>query len=363
MLVDRSQFESLFCDDIPLLDVRAEVEYSKGAFPCARNIPILNDDERGQVGIRYKASGAEAADRLGHELVSGNRKEGRMQAWLAFAEDNPQAYLYCFRGGERSRIVQQWMADAGVAIPRIEGGYRHLRRFLIESLQSSVDRLQLLIVAGKTGTGKTELLKRVDASVDLEGLANHRGSAFGKQLEAQPTQINFENCLAIVLLKKIRQDQTTLALEDESLLIGKVNITQSLYDKMDAAQLIMLEDSIDSRVDRILQEYIVDKLVQYETFLGSKTAGFEKFSAYLQGALAGIAKRLGGVRYKQLDAIMQAALGRHLQGDPQSHRLWITELLLSYYDPMYAHQLKRKEGRIIFKGNSAEIYHWLRHHI
>ncbi len=363
MLVTRTQFESLFCDDVPLLDVRAEVEYGKGAFPFARNIPILNDDERRQVGIRYKNSGPEAAARLGHELVSGRSKEHRLHAWLTFAEENPRACLYCFRGGERSRIAQQWLLDAGVDMPRIEGGYRSLRRFLIESLQSSVDTLQLFIVGGKTGTGKTELLQKVDASVDLEGFANHRGSAFGKQLEEQPTQIDFENRLAIAFLKKIRQGQTALALEDESLLIGKMNITQSLYDKMDGAQLVMLEDTIDHRVGRIFNEYIVDQLVQYETTMASRELGFERFSAYLQGSLAGIAKRLGGARYQELHTAMQEALSMHRQGDPQNHRFWIRELLVNYYDPMYAYQLKRKEDRIIFTGNATQIQHWLARHL
>ncbi len=359
MLVGRSQFESLFCDDIPLLDVRAEVEYSKGSFPCAHNIPILNDHERSEVGVRYNNSGPDAATKLGHELVSGSTKERRVQAWLSFAADNPEARLYCFRGGERSRIAQQWLLDAGVNMPRIEGGYRTLRRFLIESLQASVASSQIIVVGGKTGTGKTELLKRVDASVDLEGLAKHRGSAFGKQLVPQPTQIDFENSLAIAFLKKLTKGQTALALEDESLLIGKLNITQPLYDKMDAARLIMLEDSVENRVDRIFNEYILDQLVRYETAAANRDAGFEQFGAYLKGSLAGIAKRLGGARFKELDSAMQAALGQHRQGDPQHHRVWIRELLVGYYDPMYAYQLERKQDRITFAGSSAEIHDWL----
>lgn len=359
MLVDGSRFESLLCDDVPLLDVRAEVEYSKGAFPFATNIPILNDEERRQVGIRYKKNGPEAAARLGQDLVSGGSKERRLQRWLTFTEENAQACLYCFRGGERSRIAQQWLLDAGVSIPRIEGGYRHLRRFLIESLQSSVADMEFIVVGGKTGSGKTELLYKVDASIDLERLAMHRGSAFGKQLEPQPTQINFENCLAISLLKKIRQGQNTLALEDESLLIGKLNIPQVLYDKMDGARLIMLEDSIEHRVERIFNEYIVDQTGQYETILGSKTLGFERFSATLLDSLAGIAKRLGGVRYKKLDDIMRGALSKQRQGDADDHRQWIRELLLHYYDPMYDFQLKKKEERILFRGDSTEIHQWL----
>jgi len=363
MRVDRSQFESLFCEDVPLLDVRAEVEYGKGAFPSAVNIPILNDDERSQVGICYKYNGQKAATKLGHELVSGANKEKKMHRWVTFAEENTQACLYCFRGGERSRIAQQWLLDAGITVPRIEGGYKQLRRFLIESLQATVERAQLVIVGGKTGTGKTELLSTIEASIDLEGLANHRGSAFGKQLEPQPTQINFENCLAIALLKKFRQGQTRLALEDESLLIGKLNITQYLYDKMDATQLILLDDSIENRVARIFNEYIIDQLGQYESLLGGSTAGFERFSAYLLNSLAGIAKRLGGARYKELEAIMQAALSKQQQGDPEGHRPWIKELLLHYYDPMYAYQLEKKKDRIVFTGNASEIRQWLQFHL
>ena len=127
--------KKLFLDNIPLIDVRAEVEFSQGAFPSARNFPILNDEERRLVGICYKEDGPEAAEAYGFELVSGASREKRINQWLAFIKENPTAQLYCFRGGKRSQIATQWLSDAGKDVNRIAGGYKSLRRFLLNQFE------------------------------------------------------------------------------------------------------------------------------------------------------------------------------------------------------------------------------------
>ncbi|MEX2130179.1 MAG: tRNA 2-selenouridine(34) synthase MnmH, partial [Pseudohongiellaceae bacterium] len=154
-LLNEADFARLFLEDIPLLDVRAPVEFRHGAFPCATNIPLLEDDEREQVGKVYKQAGRDAALALGHRLVSGSTKDQRLANWSDFYHRHPNAALYCFRGGQRSKIAQQWLAEAGISIPRVAGGYKSMRRFLINSIAFPVANTPLLILGGKTGSGKT----------------------------------------------------------------------------------------------------------------------------------------------------------------------------------------------------------------
>src|SRR5690606_26775848 len=96
------------------------------------------------------------------------------------ARAHPEGYLYCFRGGLRSQLVQQWLAQAGVEYPRVIGGYKAMRRFLLDGLDAAALECPPLLVAGLTGTGKTEVIAAVAQSLDLEGLAHHRGSSFGR---------------------------------------------------------------------------------------------------------------------------------------------------------------------------------------
>src|SRR3546814_43288 len=111
MRTNSDQYKEIFLNDLPLMDMRAPVEFSKGAFPCARNLPLMNDDERQQVGACYKRKGQQAALELGHSLVAGTLKTERIAAWADFARKHPDGYLYCFHGGLRSQIAQQWRSE------------------------------------------------------------------------------------------------------------------------------------------------------------------------------------------------------------------------------------------------------------
>ena len=127
-------FRALFLDGRALLDVRAPVEFAKGAFPGAVNVPLLTDAERHEVGVRYKRRGQDAAIALGAELVDERERSDRVARWQAFAEAHPDGALYCFRGGLRSRITRHWLAEAGVELPLVTGGYKAMRAFLIAEL-------------------------------------------------------------------------------------------------------------------------------------------------------------------------------------------------------------------------------------
>ncbi|MCB1637923.1 MAG: tRNA 2-selenouridine(34) synthase MnmH, partial [Thiothrix sp.] len=227
----------------PLLDVRAPVEFGAGAFPGSVNLPLINDTEREAVGRCYKQAGQDAAIALGLALISGDVKAGRIAAWKTFLQAVPaqERVLYCFRGGLRSRIAQQWIyAHTGLVCPRIRGGYKALRRYLLDQLEILPGQFQNWVLSGRTGCGKTRFLSDFRQQIDLEGLANHRGSAFGPNITPQPTQIAFENALAIALLRQRDAGQPALLFEDESRNIGSVHLPPSLLEALRESPLVVL---------------------------------------------------------------------------------------------------------------------------
>lgn len=360
MRQDTQDYLSILLSDTPLLDVRAPMEFAQGAFPHAKNWPLMNDEERHHVGLTYKQKGQDQAIELGHELVSGDIKQARVAKWIEFAKSNPQGYLYCFRGGLRSRISQQWLAEAGIQYPRIIGGYKAMRTFLLESLEQNIDASSFVLVAGFTGCGKTEVMKELTAAIDLEMLAHHRGSSFGKHATDQPVQIDFDNRLAIALLRLSTRGIKKIALEDESRLIGKCALPISMRDKMLVSPVVWVEESNESRVERILHDYVEDLGAQFERLLGPE-AGFEAFAARLLESLKNLYKRLGGERHERLQNAMQQALDTQKKtGVIDAHRDWIRPLLTEYYDPMYEHQREGKASRIIFSGDRLAVTQYLK---
>lgn len=357
---DTDDYRALFLDDVLMMDVRAPIEFAKGAFPDVVNLPLMNDIERQKVGTCYKQHGQKAALELGHQLVRGQLKTERIQAWVNFAKTNPQGYIYCFRGGLRSQLVQQWLkTEAGIDYPRVTGGYKAMRHFLLDTVDQAADRENFILVGGMTGTGKTEVLARLEGSVDLEGLANHRGSSFGKRATAQPAQIDFENALAIHLLKMQAAGNRQFVLEDEARLVGRCSIPLTLFQGMQRYPLVWLEDSLDGRVSRILKDYVIDLCAEFVVEQGDE--GFAAFSERLQESLRNISKRLGGEGYKRLAAIMDQALEEQANsGAVDLHREWIEALLREYYDPMYVYQRENKASRIEFAGEQDAVVEFLR---
>ncbi len=361
-----SHYRELFLHDIPLLDVRAPVEFAQGAFPNADNLPLLTDTERHDVGLRYTEHGQPAAIELGHRLVAGETREARLQGWLQWCEHHPHGQLYCFRGGMRSGLVQEWLAEAGRPIPRIRGGYKAMRRFLLETLEETATPLPLVLVSGRSGTGKTRVIEGLDNAVDLEALARHRGSAFGRRPGGQPTQIDFENALAIQLLRvQARQEANgpaPVVLEDESKLVGHRLIPPTLHRRMKAAPRVLIEEPLDSRVQVTIEDYVLHPLVEYAERHGAEQA-LSRLGAELLASLDRIRNRLGGARHRELRSMMQTALDTQARtASAEAHRGWIAALLAEYYDPQYDHALRRQGdiGEPLFFGSRAEVLAFLR---
>lgn len=358
-LPQTDDYRALFLNNTPLLDVRAPVEFSQGAFPFAQNFPLINDKERETIGIQYKNLGQDEAIKLGHSLVQGDIKSERVSNWDNFFQQYPQGVLYCFRGGMRSRLSQQWIYEkTGIIYPRVKGGYKAMRRFLIDELEKSTQKIEPVILGGRTGTGKTLFLKKIKQQIDLERIFHHRGSVFGKHVTLQPTQIDIENILSIELMKFLDKDYTAVVVEDEGSNIGSRRLPESLIKKMKQSPLVLLEADIDERVNITFQEYIIEALAEHEKFYGIE-AGFNCWAKQLNDAIDKIERRLGGLRHKELKSLLNLAVKQHIAGNPESHKDWIKLILVDYYDPMYDFQLSKSKERVVFKGTQNEVHEYM----
>lgn len=333
---------SLLAGRGPFIDLRAPGEFAAGAVPGAVNLPLLTDDERHQVGLTYKTDGQAAAVALGERLVSGEIRAARVAAWAEFVRQHPDTWLYCWRGGLRSETVQVWLAEQGLEVPRVPGGFKALRHCCLEAIDSAPGQLPWLVLGGRTGTGKTAVLKRVHGHIDLEGLANHRGSAFGGHPEGQPTPVSFENALAVEWLN---HDAPTLVLEDESRTIGRLAVPPAWHAAMQQAPLVILEADLDARARHIAREYVWEPLAR----------GMAAVTLHdrLADALGRIRSRLGGLRYAEISTLLDHAF------DNGEHGPWIERLLGWYYDPMYDYQLETKLERVVFRGEAEAVRRFL----
>ena len=353
-------YERILLSDTPLLDVRAPVEFQQGAFPYAANLPLMNDDERHAVGIEYKVAGQAAAIKLGHQLVKGPIKTARVQAWADFVQAHPDAIVYCFRGGLRSQIAQQWLAEAGYTRPRIAGGYKAMRQFLIDTIDTHSTQLSFVVIGGLTGCGKTDVIAALQAKLNLEGLANHRGSSFGGRAVRQPSQIDFENMLAIEMLRQARSGHSSIAIEDESHLIGRCAIPLTLRQKTQQSPIIWLTAPLQERVQRIQRDYIETLAQDYVAEYGQQE-GLAQFQAHLTKSLFNLRKRLGLERYATLEQHLRSALKEQFQsGSFDQHQAWIEPLLTEYYDPMYTYQRQQKTGKLLIEGDIDQVIDYLR---
>lgn len=353
-------YRAIFLNDIPMIDTRAPVEFEKGAFPTSVSLPLMTNEERAKVGTCYKQKGQDAAIELGFTLVSGAVKEQRVAAWVDFARRHPEGYLYCWRGGLRSRICQQVVGEAGIPYPRIRGGYKAMRRFLLDEAER-ISGGDLLILGGRTGCNKTELIQALPQAVDLEALANHLGSSFGRRPGGQPTQLNFENALAIALLKaeeQARQLGRPVLLEDEGKLVGRCSVPPTLLQAMRRSPIVLLDVPLAERIEHSYRNYILNKLDEWRLQLGEEAA-FDAFADDLTQSLYRVRKRLGGVRYGEINAQLQQALIAHRNGDSELLRGCIEQLLVDYYDPMYDFQLSKRMELVVFRGNRDEVREYL----
>lgn len=299
----------------PILDVRSPGEYDHGHIPGAASFPLFSDDERARVGTCYKQVGREAAVELGFD-IAGPKCGEFIRAAKALAPDR-HLRVHCWRGGMRSGGMGWILELAGFTVHTLVGGYKAYRRWVRETLAIPKP---ILILGGMTGSGKTLILQELAALgehvLDLEDLANHRGSSFGALLlPPQPSTEHYENLLAQQWVEL--EGNRSVWLEAESRRVGTCRIPNELFAQMEAASAVEVVRSVDERLDLLVDIY------------------GEASTEELTEATERIRKRLGGDRTKTAIDFIQAGNLRAA-----------CAIILDYYDCAYRYDLERR-GRAI----------------
>lgn len=300
----------------PVLDVRTPAEFADGHIPGARNLPLFSTAERAAIGAAYAEEGRRPAMLDALDVVGP-----KMRALVEAAGDvleGRDVLMHCWRGGMRSESMGWLLSFFDYRVRRLRGGYKAFRRYVRKSFAL---RRPLRVLGGLTGSGKTEVLHalrdRGEQVVDLEGLANHRGSVFGGlDRPAQPSQQQFENDLA--LQWRALDPHRPVWIEDESRRIGDVGVPGALFDQMQQAETVVLDVPDATRLDRLVALY------------GRCPP------ADLHDALDYIRQRLGGLRTQQAHAAIRTG-----------HLRRACSLILSYYDDAYAHGLQQRPDEAV----------------
>ncbi len=299
----------------PIIDVRSPGEYKKGHIPGSYNIPLFNDNERSEVGKKYKQVSREAAVYAGLEFAG--TKLVSMIKHAKKVAGTKEILIHCWRGGMRSESMAWLFSVAGLKPYVLTGGYRAYRHHIRKKLS---ENQKIVILGGKTGSGKTEILYEMEKLeqqvIDLEGLANHKGSAFGALgQEIQPSTEQFTNNLFDVW--KDLDPNRPVWIEDESKNIGTVSIPEELYEKMNQAPVIVVEMIKKLRIKRLVKEYSLFN------------------PQYLEQSIMKIQKRLGGLNTQNcIKAVREKKFAKAI------------DISLTYYDKTYLYGLEKKKKRI-----------------
>lgn len=304
-----------------IIDVRSPAEFEHAHIPTALNLPLFNNEERAFIGTTYKKQSREAAIKAGLPLFGTKMLSmiETVESWIKNKQKEndltkPSIYVHCWRGGMRSAAVA-WLLDLyGYKVIQLTGGYKAYRNWVLEQFTITYP---LKVLGGYTGSGKTEILQALQeknyAVIDLEGLAHHKGSAYGAigQLP-QPSQEMFENILADKLFE-VNKKQKSIWIEDESQRIGKVLIPTPLFHLMRNSTCYFMTIPFEQRLAFIVE-------------------GYGKFDAQsLIEATERIQKRLGGLETKN-------AVAHIMQGELKE----AFSILLKYYDKWYEKNAKNE---------------------
>ncbi|HHT63043.1 MAG: tRNA 2-selenouridine(34) synthase MnmH [Bacillota bacterium] len=291
------------------IDVRTESEYQEDHIPVSLNVPIFSDTERKEIGITYKNDSPEAARKLGLNILSP--KLPRIIESIEKAGVGKTPVLYCWRGGMRSRALAAILELMNIHAFRLKGGYKGYRQYINNYFHREKIPFEVIVLYGLTGTGKTQVIKELVklgvSAVDLEGLANNRGSVFGNVgLLSQPTQKMFESMLWFQLHQY--RNKKFIVVECESKRIGRITLPPPLFAGMKEGKRILLFDNISHRIERILKEYQVGQYTQE-----------------LIEALNKLKNRLGSETMESLVRMINSG----------SFYTAVETLLVKYYDPLY----------------------------
>lgn len=301
--------------DLALIDVRSPSEFAESAIPGSVNIPLFDDEERKEVGTLYKQVSVEAAKEKGLEIVAR-----KLPAFVkAFERLNGRKVVYCWRGGMRSKTAATLLNLYGMSVCRLQGGIRAYRRWVVASLESFVLKPRCIVLNGNTGTGKTNILRKLAALgepvLDLEGMAGHRGSIFG-QIGLKPNnQKTFESQLIHELLRL--NDRPYVLMEAESKRVGRVVLPDFLAEAKGKGLHFFIELPLEERVKNILEDYEP-----------------ELHAAECLEAFGHIKRRMHTPVAAEIESLLRSR--RYAEA--------VELLLVHYYDPRYEYAAAQYEG-------------------
>ena len=301
-----------------LVDARSPLEFAEATIPGAVNVPLLDNEQRRDVGTLYQRQGKQAARQLGIKLVSPRIPELVDRVLAARSPGSPPVVVFCWRGGMRSRALTQFLDLAGVPARQILGGHKAFRKH-VSNFFEQARWSRLIVLRGLTGVGKTVILHRLQKAgwpvLDLEGLANHRGSAFGNLgLLPQPSQKMFE-ALLWDDLRHYPEGSYVLA-EGESRHIGRLVQPPKFFESLQKEVSVWIEAPLEARVRNILADYpVCDELKR-------------EFSAPINA----LKERLGKDVVHELLDLLETCRWEEL----------VRELMIRYYDPLYRHTLPER---------------------
>lgn len=319
--------DALKLNDVIFIDVRTEAEYEEDHILNAFNMPLFKNDEHKEVGTIYKMQGKHEAIQKGFDYVSYKLKDIYVQA-MELANKYENIVVYCARGGMRSGSIVNLLSSLGIGVYQLEGGYKSYRNYVIKYLKEVMNTKNFIVVHGLTGVGKTDLLKMLEEkdvdNIDLEGIAQNSGSTFGFITfdNKPPSQKRFEtNIFEKLLFSKADY----IFIESESKRVGHVLIPDDIYDAIirDGYHLL-LECSLDNRVNRLCKDYIYDRE--------------ENNVEVLKSCINKFRKRLGNKKVDEYIDLLEEGKYEEL----------VEKYLVEYYDSLYMHSVEKyKYNKVI----------------
>ncbi|MCI5643582.1 MAG: tRNA 2-selenouridine(34) synthase MnmH [Peptoniphilus sp.] len=301
-------------EKIKFIDMRSPREFNENKIPGAINLPILDDEERKIVGTTYVKESVKKAKYLGINFAK-DKLPAFYEKVIELTENYDHVIIYCSRGGYRSNVFFTFLRALNVNVKKLIGGYKAYRKYINENLDNLIAQKNFVVLCGKTGVGKTEILKILSSNfpvLNLEKLASHRGSIFGGiGLNNQPSQKYFES----LLFEALDNEKKIFFTEGESAKIGNIQLPKILIEKISSGKKIIIEDKIENRIARIKRDYnlsnkdeIYKALIEIKKFISAK-----KENIYLE---------------------------KFYEGD---YDFLIRDLLLNYYDPNYKKNYSKED--------------------
>ncbi|ADU97020.1 tRNA 2-selenouridine synthase [Thermovibrio ammonificans HB-1] len=336
-LVKEITVEEALKRKVALVDVRTREEFEQFRIPGAYNVPLFTKEEKEKVSKVYYEKGEKAARLYALELV-GPKLHRIVRSIKEIKEKEGATAVYCWRGGLRSLAVATICNLTGVFVFRLQGGYRAFRQYILRRIEEISKELNLVVVYGPTGVGKTRMLRELQAEglpiIDLEGLAGHRGSVFGGIGLKQPTQKMFD-ALLWQELERLK-NAPFVVVEGESKKIGNLHLPDPFWKAMERGHKLLITLPLQERVKISMEDYMVNRF-QPEVYLK---------------ALKRIEKILGNEKYREIAKLIQE------RNYPEA----VKELMVNYYDKLYSRSIPETDS-VIEASNYEEAKERLKNYL